>query len=782
MSTPKSPAETLPLARFTVVEANDRDVPLCLRLATSLAGKIAADLGATVLKIEPPQGDPVRRARPFLPQGESALFQFLNTSKRSLTLDLATDAGRTSLAKLLDGADAVLFEEPASIAGMARAGRATPIEIAAFPVEMDAATRPVSEFTLLALSGLLHMVGEPERKPLRLGGHQASYAAGLTAFTGLSAALAARDAGHRPSAVRVSLAEVLQWVNWKAASGAEATGVSPGREGKGSEFQIVPCRDGHVAVVYTVTQWPATRALIGDPRLGDARFGTRAGRRQHIAELYSIITPWFADKTRAEIQSLAQDKGVPFGPIFSPAELLETEQYVARGFLADLEHPTLGTLRMPQLPVQWNGQSFAPRPAPSFSSLSRSDGEVSPSYGDGGVMSASRIAHDPSVAGYRDTSPASPGRKALSAIRVLDFGLLTAGANTSAMLADLGADVLKIESGAYLDPFRVVGKMDDRDGWWNRSPQFRFTNRNKRGLALNLKSPGGQRVVRELAKQCDVVVENFRRGVLDRAGLGYKDLIAVNPCLVFAAISSQGDTGPERMNVSFGSTLDATSGIAALTGYEAEEPRISGMDVNYPDQIVSLFASGVVIAAVMEARRTGKGCFLDFSQREVASFTIGEEILAAAADPSRRLGRSGNTQEGVAQQDAYRCRDGRWVAVTLSAPNTSIEGFCTAHERDEAVAQLLAQGIAAAPCNDGNDLLREPALAGATLIRDETGSLVKGLPYRLDGRGAVIERAAPDLGQHTAEVLRALLGYNDAELEALDAAGVTATTPAVGTV
>lgn len=361
-----SAPDTLPLQRFTIVEVNDRDVPLCLRLAVSLAGKIAADLGATVLKIEPPGGDPVRHAPPLLPQGESALFQFLNTSKRSLVLDLATEAGRGALAKLLDTADAVLFEEPASIAELARAGRATPVEIAAFPVEMNAGTRPVSEFTVLALGGLLHMVGDPARKPLKLGGHQASYAAGLTAFTGLTAALAARDAGRATPRVRVSLAEVLQWVNWKAASGAAASGVSPGREGKQSEFQIVPCRDGHVAVVYTVTQWPATRALIGDPRLDDARFATRAGRRQHITELYRIITPWFADKTRAEIQTAAQARGVPFGPIFSPAELLETEQYVSRGFLADVVHPTLGAMRLPQLPVQWNGRSFAPQPAPAL--------------------------------------------------------------------------------------------------------------------------------------------------------------------------------------------------------------------------------------------------------------------------------------------------------------------------------------------------------------------------------------------------------------------------------
>src|SRR5262245_59336288 len=142
----------------------------------------------------------------------------------------------------------------------------------------------------------------------------------------------------------------------------------------------------------------------------------------------------------------------------------------------------------------------------------------------GDDASRHRQAPDPAAAGamerplLRTASSAGPrtrgarGMKGpLAGARVLDFGLLTAGANTSAMLADLGADVIKIESGAYLDPFRVVGKMDDEEGWWNRSPQFRFTNRNKRGLALNLKDPEGQRVIRELAKHCDVVVENLDR-------------------------------------------------------------------------------------------------------------------------------------------------------------------------------------------------------------------------------------------------------------------------------
>lgn len=370
----------------------------------------------------------------------------------------------------------------------------------------------------------------------------------------------------------------------------------------------------------------------------------------------------------------------------------------------------------------------------------------------------------------------------LAGVRVLDFGLLTAGANTSAMLADLGADVLKIESGAHLDPFRVVGKVDDNDGWWNRSPLFRFTNRNKRGLALNIKSREGQRIIRALAVQCDVVVENFRRGVLDSAGLGWEALKAVNPRLVFAAISSQGNTGPERMNISFGSTLEATSGLAALTGYEGGGPRISGMDVNYPDQVVSLFATGMVITAWMESRRTGEGAFLDISQRELASFTLGEEILVASVDPGHHFEPRGNGDAVAPEQDAWRCRDGRWIAATLGAPDPGMAEFCAGHDASAAVSQLLSRGIPAATCNNGNDLLADQALTGITLARDETGALVKGLPYRLDGRGVTIDRCAPDLGQHTESVLRELLAYSDADLAALKQSGVIATSPTLGSV
>ena len=218
------------------------------------------------------------------------------------------------------------------------------------------------------------------------------------------------------------------------------------------------------------------------------------------------------------------------------------------------------------------------------------------------------------------------------------------------------------------------------------------------------------------------MVENFRRGVLDRAGLGYKDLSAINPRLVFAAISSQGDTGPERMNVSFGSTLDATSGIASLTGYEGEEPRISGMDVNYPDQIVSLFATGIVITAVMEARRTGKGAFLDFSQREVASFTLGEEILAASADPNHRAGAARQPRRRRGPAGHLSLRDGRWIAVTLDTPDARCRRLLCAATDATRRWRAARQGHRRAPCHDGNDLLRDTALQASRSCATSTAA------------------------------------------------------------
>ncbi|MGE0425538.1 MAG: CoA transferase [Reyranellaceae bacterium] len=342
-----------PLDGRTILETDGPHTPLCLRLATSLAAKIAADLGARVLKLEPQGGDLVRTAPPLLPaDGRSALFQFLNTSKRSIRLPADR---RAALETLLAGRiDAALYEEgDADAAALLAAHDVARVEIAGWPESMPRPHAPLSGFTVLGLGGLLDMVGEADREPLRLGGHQGSYPAGLAAFTALMAQLSAR--GVPPA--RVSLVEALLWVNWKAAAGAHADGKAPTRDGARSEFQVVPCADGHIALVYGVTQFDAVAALVGDARLDDPRFATRPERRRLITEIYDVLKPWCATRTRAEIYQAAQARGIPFGTVVTPFELTLDPQMTNRGFIVDMDG-----LKMPRLPVLWNGSGFAPKP------------------------------------------------------------------------------------------------------------------------------------------------------------------------------------------------------------------------------------------------------------------------------------------------------------------------------------------------------------------------------------------------------------------------------------
>lgn len=381
----------------------------------------------------------------------------------------------------------------------------------------------------------------------------------------------------------------------------------------------------------------------------------------------------------------------------------------------------------------------------------------------------------------------------LHSLRVADFGQLTAGANTSAMLADLGADVIKIESASYMDLFRHWRPGEETD-WWNKSPTFHFTNRNKRGVSLDLKRPEGREVALALVASCDVVVENYSRDVLERLGLGYAAVSARNPCIVYASVTSQGETGPYRMHRTYGSTLDAMGGLAALTGYEDGQPLVSGWEFNYPDQVVSLLAAGLVIAALREARRTGRGGHLDISQREVVSFLIGEEIAAASVGlDDAPAGPKGNAEQDILLQDCFRTVDGRWVALTvpgaqeadrlrhLVGPGASLRGATCAwlagRSQDAALDALRAERIASAPVNNGHDLLASPQRVGTSLAWGKDGTLYKGMPYSIEHAPFAVVRRAPDLGADTRDVLRTVLGLDDAALDALDASGVTSCKP-----
>jgi crotonobetainyl-CoA:carnitine CoA-transferase CaiB-like acyl-CoA transferase len=363
---------------------------------------------------------------------------------------------------------------------------------------------------------------------------------------------------------------------------------------------------------------------------------------------------------------------------------------------------------------------------------------------------------------------------------VLDLGIITAGAATSAMLADLGAEVIKVEAPGYHDPFR---RWTGRDGS-SDSPFFRFTNRNKQGNSIDIKRPEGKAVFMRLVARSDVVVENFRRGVLGKLGIDYSQLSAVRPSIILASLSSHGEFGPDAHRVSFGTTLEAMSGLAAETGYAGGAPTVSGRDLNYPDQVAAIFAAGMVVTA-WYAAQGGQGVHLDLSQRELTSFLLGERFVQGGSGERR-----GNADPLYALQDCFPTLEGGWVAVSVEhaqlsafvtmvgeSPSTSLPEHvsrwtakCTA---DEAVGRLACIGVAAAPVKDGNAVARGRGVAWCDAVGAlQDGSLAKGFPFQFEDAPMRLMRAAPTMGQDTAEVLRQVGHYTAQEISALERDGV----------
>jgi formyl-CoA transferase len=376
----------------------------------------------------------------------------------------------------------------------------------------------------------------------------------------------------------------------------------------------------------------------------------------------------------------------------------------------------------------------------------------------------------------------------LEGCRVLDLGIITAGAATSALLADLGAEVIKLESPSYRDPFRVWTSSAPQQGL---APFFRFTNRGKRGVSLDLKQVAGRAAFLRLVAASDIVVENFRRGVLDRLGIGYSVLKSVNEGVILASISSQGETGPMADYVSFGSTLEAVAGLASLTGYAGGSPVLSGKEVNLPDQNVAIFAAGMIATAWLARRRSGEGAHLDLAQRELTSFMVGEGF--AAETPASR---PGNARAPYALQDCVRTADGAWLALSvlpdqLAAVDAlighgggaaermaSLERWSAARPVADVVRTLIAAGIAAAHAVDGRGMLatRGKLWSRAIEVHGAHGML-KGFPFQLAGEPLRIDADAPGIGADTVAVLAEVGGYTAEEIAALCASGAAETAP-----
>ncbi|NJO23269.1 MAG: hypothetical protein HC868_10370 [Sphingomonadales bacterium] len=353
-----------PLQGRTIVEFARADGSEVTGRAVALAGRIAADFGATVIKVEPPGGDTLRHAGPIVPgndgRPESATFAFLNGGKRSLALSGARSDGAL-LSVLAGKADAVLTDDRQALAMQFSAVPAKVMVEHGVPKSLGIPDARVADVTILALSGLLDLIGHPDEAPVALGGHQASYVAGLAAFSGLMGALSMCDQGANGETVMVSALEASIWSNWKSFAERLYMGTSPTREGAKAEWQTFPCKDGYAAFVYLDKDWPLVVRLIGDARLADPQLNTRQGRRAGSELINDVVKPWYAARSRREIYEASKAAGLPMAPVYAVRELLDDAQFAAQRFLAPSgARHAQKHWQVPTVPTVWNGQRFAP--------------------------------------------------------------------------------------------------------------------------------------------------------------------------------------------------------------------------------------------------------------------------------------------------------------------------------------------------------------------------------------------------------------------------------------
>ena len=340
MSATTRPPNGLPLAGVTLAEIVDPEAPPALAHAAALAGRIAADLGARVVRLE------------SIAPTDPDLDIFLNAGKQRLRVQ--PGVAKSLASDLCRRADAVICDAATHASAPADA---TPFRVV-LRMARDAPNEG-SEFTIEARAGLLDLVGDRAGSPLRLAGHQTAYAGGLAAHLALVTGLVQRSAGLPVGTKHVDLLDVAVWLNWKTIVIATRTGASPSRAGPDSEWTVLPCADGFFALVYRVPEWPNLKRLVADPRLDEERFETVAGRRENRPALNAILAEAFAARSRADIRAQALASKLPLGPVWTPEELLRDPHMVARRFFA----PTAvgdRVVPMPRLPVKWNGASIDP--------------------------------------------------------------------------------------------------------------------------------------------------------------------------------------------------------------------------------------------------------------------------------------------------------------------------------------------------------------------------------------------------------------------------------------
>jgi len=819
-----------PLAGCAIVECGEG-------VAAAFAARLLAGLGADVIKVEPPDGDLTRRRGPFpddIPDPEkSGLFLYLNTNKRGITLDLHTSGGRDRLRRLLSRADVLLHN--IAPADRADAGLDSGDLCAAFPELIVASVSaygdsgPRANYRAYELNAF-HASGAgsvnpltspyPELPPLKLFGSQAGFEGGLHTAMVTLAAIRHRLYSGRGQAIDVSEQEALaatlesNFVLYTYA-GVESSRFRPRRPGP---WFIVECADGHVlfSLLYE-NDWTRFVDWIGHPAwTSDPAFADTMARGRNMLRLRPVIQDWARPWKVQELFAQARAHNIAIVPLSTMADVYRDEHLAAREFFVPLpprdphgERPLLA----PGAPFKSTADTWSVRrPAPSLGEHNESitavlDGmagrdarptEDQPDAKAGADQLPTRIEFPPTP---RPATPAPP----LAGVRVLDFMQLWVGTFCSLQLAHLGAEVIRVESSQRPCRQRSLPPFADGKPGPNRAGIFNQWNQGKRSIQLDVRNPQGLEVARRLIRECDLVTENFAPGALGRMGLSYAALREIRPDIILLSVSGNGQTGPYRNDISYGTTAGALSGIYGLCGYEGGEPLEPGWIC--AESVAAVTGAFAAVAALIHRDRTGQGQHIDVAMLETTEMVLAEGLMEFAMN-RREPRRTGNRDRWMAPHNCYKTKGGPldWVTIAVGSESEwralcaaigqpsladdprfrsaqlrkrnedQLDAIITAwtqpRDRWEITALLQAAGVAAIPTMSSKDLAEDPHLAQRgffpQLDHPEVGRRIHtGIPWTMSGTPCRVQRPAPLFGADTDEVLTRVLGLSGAEIKRL---------------
>lgn len=791
------------LSRLKVIELGQG-------VAAPYGARLLADLGADVVKVERPGGDPLRADGPFHPDDrdrrEPGLFGYVNANKRGVALDPRRDTER--LRALILASDVLIEDQgPGVLESLGldpRELREHAPQLCVVRLSDHGQTGPYRDrtatpYTLQAAAGLITPRGGTE--PVPVGGRYLEFVAGgyLAA-----AALTVRHGALRSGSgqdVDMSLMECFHSVlTFPTVTNRvlKLLGRAPLRS-ENVVLGVKRCRDGWVGVnILTGQQWHDICEIMGAAEYIDLREELRQpGPLRDDFERRADA--WLAEMTTDEVVALGQALRIPVVPVNDGESILRTAQWTER---ADFFVPEGRAVR-PSFP--WR---FALTPAASR--------RPAPAYGehndDPSVTARPEGDDDPATVTPRTAAPRAAALP-LEGLRVVDFGTFWAGGSHGTFLGAMGADVIKIESVQKPDGFRFNMASPELGPQWYEAGRARAVNLNKRDVTLDLSRAEGRELCARLIAGADVVAENYSARVLEHFGLDWDGVRAINPDIVMVRMPGYGLEGPWRDYVGWGNGFEQVSGQAVLTGMPDDRPASPG---GYTDPAVGLHAVVATLAALEHRRTTGRGQLIEVSQIEVGA-CVGADAVIEYTLTGKVAPRLGNRARTMAPQGSYPAADGRRVALSVTddqawarlrdvlgdpewaadAALATTEGRLARHDdidtaladwvgQDTASARtelLLRHGVAASVVAVASDFPDDPHLAARGYYQTLTHPVMgddayPGWPMRFSAAPTLPHRrVAPLLGEHNREVLGGELGLSDADLARLEKDEIIGTRP-----